>query len=269
MERKAISGMILTLLITSMLTLAFRIEPVSAYYSPAVYVDPISTINPTLVPGSTYTIEIMTDYTGDDITAYQFSLTWNPNVLEGIEVANGDIVTGEGTGFANGTFDNTAGTLGLSGALCGNPADTVSGPGVLANVTFGVVGTGTSSITLGSDVQLIAWNGTDVEFIVDGATMPDHLSHGYFSNSPSPIEVLEELIETIETWNLHKGTENSLEARLKVAIHMLDMGKEDGATRKLTAFINRVEMLREKTLMNEQADCLISEAQRIIDLING
>jgi len=50
---------------------------------------------------------------------------------------------------------------------------------------------------------------------------------------------------------------------------MLDLGKEDGAIRKLTAFINRVEMLREKTLTNEQADYLISEAQRIIDLING
>jgi parallel beta-helix repeat protein len=85
----------------------------------------------------------------------------------------------------------------------------------------------------------------------------------------SPVEATQELIETIETWNLHKGTENSLKAKLKVAIHMLDMGKEDGAIRKLTAFINRVEMLREKTLTNEQADYLIAEAQRIINLING
>jgi len=65
-----------------------------------------------------------------------------------------------------------------------------------------------------------------------------------------PVEATQELIETIETWNLHKGTENSLKAKLKAAIHMLDMGKEDGAIRKLTAFINRVEMLREKTLTN-------------------
>jgi hypothetical protein len=50
---------------------------------------------------------------------------------------------------------------------------------------------------------------------------------------------------------------------------MLDMGKEGGAIRKLTAFINRAEMLREKTLTNEQADELVSEAQRIIDLIKG
>jgi len=86
---------------------------------------------------------------------------------------------------------------------------------------------------------------------------------------PSPIEATQELIETIETWNLTKGTENSLKTKLKVAIHMLDMGKEDGSIRKLTAFIIRVEMLREKTLTNEQADELVSEAQRIIDLITG
>jgi len=86
---------------------------------------------------------------------------------------------------------------------------------------------------------------------------------------PSPVEATQEFIETIETWNLQKGTENSLKAKLKVAIHMLDMEKENGATRKLTAFTNRVEMLREKKLTNEQADCLISEAQRITDLIDG
>jgi len=89
------------------------------------------------------------------------------------------------------------------------------------------------------------------------------------SLKPSPVETTQELIETIETWNLPKGTENSLKTKLKVAIHMLDMGKEDGAIHKLTAFINRVEMLREKMLTNEQADYLIAEAQRIIDLING
>lgn len=81
--------------------------------------------------------------------------------------------------------------------------------------------------------------------------------------------VIEDLIELIETWNLLKGTENSLNAKLKVAKHVLDMGEEDGAIRKLTAFINRVEMLRERTLTDDQADYLVSETQRIIDLIKG
>jgi len=78
-----------------------------------------------------------------------------------------------------------------------------------------------------------------------------------------------ELVETIESWHLHKGTEKSLIAKLKVAGHMLDMGKEDGAIRKLNAFIHRVQRLRGKTLTNEQADYLETEAQRIIDFISG
>jgi len=85
----------------------------------------------------------------------------------------------------------------------------------------------------------------------------------------NPVEATQELIETVETWNLHKGTENSLKAKLKVAIHMLDVGKEDGAIRKLMAFINRVERLREKTLTNGHADYLTTEAQRIRNLIRG
>jgi len=91
-----------------------------------------------------------------------------------------------------------------------------------------------------------------------------------WSPKPSnPVKATQELVETIETWNLPKGTGNSLKAKLKVAIHMLDLGEEDGAIRKLTAFINRIEMLREKTLTNQQADKLVLEAQRIIALING
>ena len=110
----------------------------------------------------------------------------------------------------------------------------------------------------------------DTPYVIDENNQDNYpLVEPWSLKPPSPVEATQELIETIETWNLPKGTENSLKAKLKVAIHMLDMGKENGATRKLTAFINRVEMLREKTLTNEQADELVSEAQRIIDLING
>jgi hypothetical protein len=174
------------LLITSMLTLAFRIETVYAADYPSVFVDPEYTHDHSLTPDSTYIVSIMTDYTGDDITSYQFSLTWDPYVLECMEVANGEIVTGGAAYFQAGPIDNVAGTLGKTGALFFNPADVASGPGVLANVTFGVVGIGKSNITLGS-VQLVGWNATGVPsphayLIVDGATMLDHIGHGFFSN---------------------------------------------------------------------------------------
>jgi len=87
--------------------------------------------------------------------------------------------------------------------------------------------------------------------------------------TPNPVEAIHELIETIETWNLHRGTENSLTAKLKGVLHLLDKGNENGAVHKLMDFINQVEALREKKLADEQADYIISEAQRIIDLIEG
>jgi len=85
--------------------------------------------------------------------------------------------------------------------------------------------------------------------------------------APNPVEEAQELIETIETWSLRKGTENSLTAKLEGAIHLLDIGNENGAIHKLMDFINQVEAQREKKISEEQADYLISEAQRIIDLI--
>ena len=87
--------------------------------------------------------------------------------------------------------------------------------------------------------------------------------------APNPAEETQELIENIETWNLRKGTENSLTVKLEGAIHLLDIGNENGAIHKLMDFINQVEAQREKKLSEEQADYLISEAQRIIDLIKG
>ncbi len=69
---KAVSGIMLTLLLTGMSTLAFNVEPVSAGIYPAIYIDPASTVNSTLTPGNNYTIAIKTDYNGSDVWGWQF-----------------------------------------------------------------------------------------------------------------------------------------------------------------------------------------------------
>jgi PKD repeat protein len=172
----------LTLLIIGMFTLAFRIEPVSAYNSPAVYVDPISTINPALVPGNTYAIEIMTDYDGDDITGWQLSLTYNPDVLAGVSVVNDGILS-DAT-WKGGTFDNVAGELSPTAAFYFEAGIVRSGPGKLATITFDVVGKGESNLTLGDWTKLKGWDAILEEAydIIDAITMPNHLGHGYFCN---------------------------------------------------------------------------------------
>ena len=81
--------------------------------------------------------------------------------------------------------------------------------------------------------------------------------------------MMKTLIRTVRSWNLHKGTENSLTSKLEGALRLLDIGKKNGAVHKLMAFINQVEALSGKKLAIEQAEYQISEAQRIIDLIEG
>jgi PKD repeat protein len=172
-----------------MLTLAFKIELVSAIVPkyPAIYVDPAEIIDPTLVPGTSFTIAIKTDYSGDDITAYQFTLSYDPSILNGVSVTNGDLVIGETAQFLPGTFDNTAGELSLTGAFFFftiPPPEVASGPGTLATVTFTVVGIGCSDIILGPETDLFGWNFIEgnVYKIIDGDIMPYHLRHGYFCN---------------------------------------------------------------------------------------
>ena len=85
----------------------------------------------------------------------------------------------------------------------------------------------------------------------------------------NPQEAIQELIETIQSWDLPEGTESSLTSKLDEAILLLDKENENGAIHKLMDFINQAEALRGTKLTTEQTDYLTAEAQRIIDLIKG
>lgn len=160
---------------------------VSAVEYPGIYVEPSSTVG--LTPGSSnYTISIKTNYTGNDIQSWQFTLSYNASVLNGVEVTNGDLVTKEKNAsatFMPGTFDNTGGKLSLTAAFfffISEPAPMTSGPGTLATVTFTVVGIGESNMTIGPETKLIGYTESgygDPYNIVDAGTMPDHIGHGY------------------------------------------------------------------------------------------
>jgi hypothetical protein len=189
MERKKLLVISILLLLTFNILAALNLGPipVSAADYPSVYVDPESTIDPGYTSGP-YEVAIKTDYTGLDITAYQFTLSFNPTVLNGVSLANGDIIDFGLYFFNPGTFDNVAGTLSLTGAFFFTAGDVAPGPGTLANVTFEVVGTGVSDITIGQETQLIGWNSTAIPpveyFIVNAGTMPDNIGHGSFNNVP-------------------------------------------------------------------------------------
>jgi len=160
---------------------------------PTIAVIPQSTVDQTLTPGKNYTVSIYTDYSGNDVTGYQFSLSYNPHVLKGVKVTNGDLITTDkhpDAMFLPGEFDNTAGELSLTGAFfkfTEEPAPVTNGPGILANVIFTVVGTGDSNITLvKKETMLIGYDpATGKAYnIVDDIT-PDigHILDGYFRNT--------------------------------------------------------------------------------------
>ncbi len=139
-----VSAMLVALTVFGVLNL--ETVRVSAVESPAIYISPayVSTGDAWSAVGRNYTFSVRTDYNGSDVYGYEFKLTYNPNVLEGVEVVNGDLITpGDGTiMWSPGTFNNTSGELELTGNgfyYDDLPPPLVSGPGILANVTFTVV----------------------------------------------------------------------------------------------------------------------------------
>jgi hypothetical protein len=160
---------------------------------------PQRTVNFTVTSGMTYTVAIRTDYHGVDVWSWQFSLSYNEILLEGIEVHNGDLVTnttanGDSARFVAGVFNNTIGELSLTVAYffyLSPPPPVTSGPGTLAYVTFRVKGLGESNITLSErDTKLLGYNvaeGGDFIIIDDITPSLDHVVGGYFRNTAALI----------------------------------------------------------------------------------
>ena len=155
---------------------------------PAIYIDP-ATIGPNGYGIDTeFNISICTNYTGTDIWGWSFALTYNPLVLEGVGVFNGNLTTDPPypAVFNAGNFTHYTGELSTTEASFnvtqGQPVNVTSGPGILAKVTFKVVGWGDSEIKLGDETRLIGYSGGEFYDIIDAVLMPDHIGHGYFRN---------------------------------------------------------------------------------------
>jgi hypothetical protein len=163
---------------------------------------PQRTVNLTITPSMDYTVAIYTDYTGSDVWGWQFGLSYNRVLLEGIEVRNGDLITNttansNSARFIAGKFNNTIGELSLTVAYFDYtlpPPPTASGPGTLAYVTFRVKDLGESNITLhetgDSATKLLGYDagkGGDYTILDDITPALFHLVGGYFRNTAAKI----------------------------------------------------------------------------------
>ncbi len=177
-----------------------RVKVITRY----ITVVPRNIMDLNLTPGNNFTVSIYTDYNGSDIWGWSFELSYNPIVLQGVEVVNGDLITEEkdprfpdsDVDFVSGKFDNTLGKLTLTNAwffFTEKPAPTTSGPGILANVTFTVVGMGDSNIildldpaTIESGTILSGWTegGMGEEYKIIDVYFPEenHILDGFFQN---------------------------------------------------------------------------------------
>ena len=84
-----------------------------------------------------------------------------------------------------------------------------------------------------------------------------------------PPWTLERLIEKVKSLELHRGTENSLIAKLRAAIKSLDKGNSGAAVQQVGAFINEVEALAGKKIDGADAADLIVAAEEIIAAIGN
>jgi hypothetical protein len=94
-----------------------------------------------------------------DLYAYQFSLSFEPNLLHVVSINEGGfLATGGSTFFDPGTIDNAAGTVSFVFDTLIGPVAGVSGSGPLATVGLQVVNSGLAHLSL-SDVVAVSSSG--------------------------------------------------------------------------------------------------------------
>ena len=95
-KRLLFLSILLLLTFNILVVLNLNTVRVSAVESPYIAVVPDSIMDPTLTVGENFTVSIYTNYTGDDVWCYEFTLSYNPDVLHG-GINYADAWTGDGS----------------------------------------------------------------------------------------------------------------------------------------------------------------------------
>ena len=106
-----------------------------------------------------------------DLYSYQFSLNFNPAILQVTGVSEGAFLATAGNTFGDGGMvDNAAGQVSfINNTLIGNVAG-ASGDGVLARINFSVSSVGSSSLSF-SDALFLNSNLGDLTVQLNGRTL--------------------------------------------------------------------------------------------------
>ena len=106
-----------------------------------------------------------------DLYAFQFSLNFNPSVLQATAVTEGPFLpTAGGTFFGPGTINNTTGIVSFAFDSLVGTIPGASGSGILAHINFATPAAGTSAITF-SNVVLLNSALVDIPFTATGGSV--------------------------------------------------------------------------------------------------
>lgn len=131
----------------------------------------LSFTTPTTIPSSGSAFDVGIDVSNiADLYAYQFSVQFDPNVLQATAVTESSFLSSGGaTFFVPGAIDNLAGTVNFTGDTLIDFIPGVTGTGRLANLGFSYLGGSSSYLTFGdvifldsalSDIELVTINVT-------------------------------------------------------------------------------------------------------------
>ncbi|MHC1583771.1 MAG: cohesin domain-containing protein, partial [Methanosarcinales archaeon] len=123
---------------------ALQLVPLACATGPTVTVD-----SRDVSLGETFTLDVRVDPCGAEVYGAQYTLTFDPAILQVVSQTAGDFLTQDGASSIEvvNTINNTLGKLEYGETRMG-VENGVSGAGTLARVTFEAAGTGSTSLTL-------------------------------------------------------------------------------------------------------------------------
>ena len=162
-----------------------------------------------------------------------------------------------------GSIASCAGGINNAGHIVGTYFDGITGHGfLLSGGSFAV-------IDFPGALWTSAWGVNDAGQIT-GAYDDGTALHAFLA-TPDPASLLSDLIALVETFNLRRGIENSLDAKLQNAEAALTAAGEGSlgvACNLLDAFINEVEAQSGHALTVDQANQLITMANQVKAALN-
>ena len=137
-----------------------------AWAVPTLTVTPTSTVT----PGSSVNVDVTISDIAD-LYAYQFSLAFNPNLLQVSSYSLGSFLDGSIDTIGDaGMLDNASGTISYAFNSLLGPESGVSGNGSLLHITFNALADGVSSLNF-SDLLLLDSSGNDIAATVIGGSV--------------------------------------------------------------------------------------------------